>query len=138
MYSSLMVTFEFMAPIHHIYGMSSRPVSSERYVTFHTYYFNNPWTLPSSAASFEGQPHTRMSMPLSATEIAYQVVLDSSVDLDPDTSLMDEEDLVLEPVWTTSVYATPGCDMRYEWLYPGIRSIEFVCQHHNEPTIGSG
>jgi hypothetical protein len=38
-----------------------------------------------------------MAMPLSTTEIAYQVVLDSSVDPDPVTSQMDEEDLVLEP-----------------------------------------
>jgi hypothetical protein len=28
MYSSLMGTFDFIAPIHHVYAMSSRPVSS--------------------------------------------------------------------------------------------------------------
>jgi hypothetical protein len=54
MYSSLMGTFEFMAPIHHVYAMSSRLVSSKRYVHFRMSYFNNPWTLPSSTSSYEG------------------------------------------------------------------------------------
>jgi hypothetical protein len=65
MYSSLMGTFDFMAPIHHVYAMSSRPVSSERSVPFHTSYFNDPWTLPSSTTSCEGQSHDGMAMPLS-------------------------------------------------------------------------
>jgi hypothetical protein len=82
MYSSLMGTFDFMAPIHHIYAMSSRSASSMRFVPFHTSYFNDPWTLPSSTTSCEGQSHTGMAMPLSTAEIAYQVVLDSSVDPD--------------------------------------------------------
>jgi hypothetical protein len=86
MYSSLMGAFEFMAPIHHIYAMSSRLVSSERYVPFRTSYFNNPWTLPSSTTSCEGQSHVGMAMPLSTAEIVYQVVLDSSIDPDPTTS----------------------------------------------------
>jgi hypothetical protein len=47
MYSSLMGTFNFMAPVHHIYAVSSRPVSSERFVPFHTSYFNDTLTLPS-------------------------------------------------------------------------------------------
>jgi hypothetical protein len=40
-----------------------------------------------------------MSMPLSATDIAYQDVLDSSIDLDSIPSPTDEEDLV----WATSL-----------------------------------
>jgi hypothetical protein len=102
MYSSLMGTFDFMAPVHHIYAMSSRSASSMRFVPFRTSYFNDPWTLPSSTASCEGQSHTGMAMPLSTTEIVYQVVLDSSVDPDPVTSQTDEEDPVLKPVWATS------------------------------------
>jgi hypothetical protein len=54
MYSSLMGTFNFMAPIHHVYAMSSRLVSSERSVPFRTSYFKDPWTLPSSNSSCEG------------------------------------------------------------------------------------
>jgi hypothetical protein len=47
MYSSLMGTFDFMAPVHHIYAMSSRYSSSMRSIPFRTSYFNDPWTLPS-------------------------------------------------------------------------------------------
>ena len=82
MYSSLMGSFDFVTPIHYIYAMSSRSTSSMRFVPFHTSYFNDPWTLPSSTASFEGQSHTRMAMPLSVEEIAYHAFLDSYVDPD--------------------------------------------------------
>jgi hypothetical protein len=44
-----------------------------------------------------------MAMPLSVEDIVYQVVLDSSADLDPVTSPTDEEDLVLKPMWATSL-----------------------------------
>jgi hypothetical protein len=54
MYSSLMGTFDFMAPIHHVYAMSSRPVSSERSIPFRTSYFSDPWTLPFPNSSCEG------------------------------------------------------------------------------------
>jgi hypothetical protein len=40
-----------------------------------------------------------MAMLLSVAEISYQVVLDSSVDPDPVTLQMDEEDPILELVW---------------------------------------
>jgi hypothetical protein len=93
-----MGTFYFMAPVHRIYAMSSSLVSSERFIPFRTSYFNDPWTLPSSTTSCEGQLHSRMAMPLSTVEIVYQSVLDSSADLDPVTSQMNEEDHVLEPV----------------------------------------
>jgi hypothetical protein len=71
MYSSLMGTFDFVAPIHHIYAMSSRYSSSVRSVPFFTSYFNDPWTLPSLTISCEGQSHIGMTMPLSSMEIQY-------------------------------------------------------------------
>jgi hypothetical protein len=98
-----------MAPIHHIYTMSSRFASSMRYVPFRTSYFNDPWTLPSLNVSCEGQSHTGMAMPLSIAEIVYQVVLDSSDDPDPVTSQIDKEDLVLEPVWANSPSCSRDC-----------------------------
>jgi hypothetical protein len=109
MYSSLMGTFDFMAPVHHIHAMSTRPVSSERFVPFRTSYFNDPLTLPSLTVSCEGQSHAGMAMRLSTTEIAYQAILDSSVDPDPITSQKGEEDLVLEPVWATSPSCSHDC-----------------------------
>jgi hypothetical protein len=103
MYSSLMGTFEFLALIHHVYTMSSRPTYAGRSIPFHTSYFSDPWTLPSPTSSCEGQLHAGMAMPLSTVEIVYQVVLDSSIDTDVVTSQTNEEDLVLRPVWATSL-----------------------------------
>jgi hypothetical protein len=42
MYYSLMGTFNFMELIHHVYAMSSRPVSTKRSISFHTSYFSDP------------------------------------------------------------------------------------------------
>jgi hypothetical protein len=39
MYSSLMGTFDFSAPNHQVYAMSSRPVSTGRSIPFRTSYF---------------------------------------------------------------------------------------------------
>jgi hypothetical protein len=81
MYSSLMGTFNFMALVHHIYAMYSRPIFSERSAPFHTSYFNNPWTLPSSISYCEGHSHTGMTIPLLTMKIAYQTILDSSIQI---------------------------------------------------------
>jgi hypothetical protein len=83
--------------------MSSRPSSTERSIPFRTSHFSDPWTLPSPTLSIEGQSHASMAMPLLAVDIVYQAILDSSTDPDPATSQTDEEDLVLRPVWATSL-----------------------------------
>jgi hypothetical protein len=115
-----MDTFDFMAPIHHVYAMSNMLVSLERFVPFRTSYFNDPWTLPSSTSSCEGQSHDGMAMPLSTTKIAYQFVLESSVNLDPITSPTDEEDLVLKPMWATSL----SCSHDYpDETFPSFEAI---------------
>jgi hypothetical protein len=49
-----------------------------------------------------------MVMPLSETKIVYQVVLEYFTDPDPVTSSTDEEDLVLRPVWATSLSCSYG------------------------------
>jgi hypothetical protein len=86
MYSSLMGTFHFSAPIHHIYFMSSRSALVVRSIPFRTSYCSDPWILPSPTSSSEGQLHAVMDMPLLAVDITYQVVLDSFIDPDPITS----------------------------------------------------
>jgi hypothetical protein len=101
-YSSLMGTFDFITPIHHIYAMSNRYALLMRYIPFRTSYFNYPWTISSLTMSCEGQSHIGMEMSLSVVEIVYQVVLDSNVDPDPVSSQTNEEDLVLWPIWDTS------------------------------------
>jgi hypothetical protein len=55
MYSSFMGTFDFTTPIHHIYTISNDSSSLMRSVPFRTLYFNDPWSLPSSTMSGEGQ-----------------------------------------------------------------------------------
>jgi hypothetical protein len=69
MYSSLMGTFKFVTPSHHIYAMSSRPVSTGRSIHFRTSYFSDPWTLPSSTSPCEGQPHTGIISPTSISHV---------------------------------------------------------------------
>jgi hypothetical protein len=86
MYSSLMGTFDFSALIHHVYAMFSRLASAGRSIPFRTSYFSDPWTLPCSTLSCEGQLHADIAMTLSIVEIVYQFVLDSSANLDPVTS----------------------------------------------------
>jgi hypothetical protein len=110
--SSLMGTFDFSAPIHHVYAMSSRLDSAERSIPFRNSYFSDPWTLPSMTSSIEGQSHDGMAMPLSAVEIVYQSILDSFAGPNPVTSQMDEEDPVLRPVWATSLSCSH--DLLYE------------------------
>jgi hypothetical protein len=97
MYSSLMGTFDFSTPIHHIYAMFGMPASVERSIPFCTSYFSDPWTLPSPILLIEGQSHDGMAMPLSGAEITYQAILDSSVDPDPIPSQTVEEDPVPSP-----------------------------------------
>jgi hypothetical protein len=101
MYSSLMGTFDFSTPIHHIYAISSMLTSVERSIPFYTSYFSDPWTLPSPTSSIEGQSHDGMAMSISTIEIGYQAILDSSTDPDLVPSQMVEEDPVLRPMWAT-------------------------------------
>jgi hypothetical protein len=103
LYSSLMGTFNFLAPNHHVYAMFSRPVSTGRSIPFRTSHFDDLWTLPFPTLSCEGKLHVGMAMPLSAAEISYQVVLDPSVDPDPIPSSMDKDDIVSRPMWATSL-----------------------------------
>jgi hypothetical protein len=98
-----MGSFDFVAPIYHIYAISSRSLSSMRFVPFCTSYFNDPWTLPSLTLSCEGHSHIGMAMPLLAEEVVYQVVLNTIVDSDPCSSHRDKEDTILEPVWETQL-----------------------------------
>jgi hypothetical protein len=86
MYSSLMGSFDFMAPIHHIHSISSRSSLSMRFVPFRTLYFNNPWTLPSLTMSCEGQSHIGMSILLSAIKVAYHAIINTTFDLNPFSS----------------------------------------------------
>jgi hypothetical protein len=86
MYSSLMDSFDFMAPIHHIHAISNLSSLSMRPIPFRFSYFNDPWTLTSSTMSYEVLSHIGMEMPLSTTEVVYQSILDTTADPDPSSS----------------------------------------------------
>jgi hypothetical protein len=66
-----MGTFDFMAQIHHVYTMSSRPVLTEMSIPFCTSYFSDLWTLASSTMSCEGQPHTTIISPTFVSHVGY-------------------------------------------------------------------
>jgi hypothetical protein len=78
MYSSLMGTFKFMSPSHHVYSMSSRPVLTGSSIPFRTSYFGDTSTLPSLTASCEGHPHTRITSPTSFSHVGYGSTTSSS------------------------------------------------------------
>jgi hypothetical protein len=99
MYSSLMGIFDFMAPIHHIHSISNKSSSSMSSIPFHTFYFNDTWTLPSPTMSFKVQLHIGMEMSLSITEVVYQAILITNANPDPFSSRENKEDPVLKPVW---------------------------------------
>jgi hypothetical protein len=104
MSSSLMGSFDFKALIHHIYVISSESSSLMRFVPFCTSYFNDPWTLPSLTMSYEGESQIRMAMTLPSSKVVYQDILDAIADPNPSSSLTDEVDLVLEPIWAAHSY----------------------------------
>jgi hypothetical protein len=80
-------------------SISDESSSSLRFIPFCTSYFNDPWTLPSPAMSYEGHSHIGMEMSLSIVEIVYQAIQEATVDPDPSSSWMEEVDPVLEPIW---------------------------------------
>jgi len=68
-----MGTFDFLAPIAYINTIYDMYLYVQ-FVSFLTSYFDDPWTIPSSTMSYEGESHIRMAMPLSAVEIAYHAI----------------------------------------------------------------
>jgi hypothetical protein len=60
-------------------------------------YFDDPWILPSPLAMMDGTGHPGMSMPLSAAEVVYSLVQQTSANSDPTPA--QEFDPLLEPIW---------------------------------------
>jgi hypothetical protein len=75
MYSSLMSSFDFVVPIHHIHAIFSESSSLMRFVPFRTLYFNDPWTVPSLTMSYKGKLHIGMEMPLFTTKNTYHSII---------------------------------------------------------------
>jgi hypothetical protein len=94
-----MVTFNFSAAISYINALFDESSSLLRFVSFHTSYFNDPWTLTSLTTSYEGHSHIRMEMSLHIVNIAYRTIQETTANLDPLSSQMKEVDLVQQPIW---------------------------------------
>jgi hypothetical protein len=94
-----MGTFDFTTPIQHINFISNESSLSMRCFPFHTLYFNDSWTLPSLAMSYEGHSHIGIEIPLSAVENLYQTILEAIADLGSSSSWKDELDPILYPIW---------------------------------------
>jgi hypothetical protein len=60
-------------------------------------YFQDPWTLPSPSATMDETGQAGIATPLSATEVAYSLVQQTSAT--PDSIPAQELDPLLKPIW---------------------------------------
>jgi len=104
----LMGTFNYPPPSDDVKMISAIPDQPKDGIfqvsSFCMNYFTDPWILPSPSASMEGTGHPGMVMPLSAIEVAYNIVQQTlaNLDLNPPQEL----DLVLEPIWAQAYLST--------------------------------
>ena len=95
---SLMGTFVFPPPHDDIKFISNHhKVEIFQVSSFRTTYFKDPWILPSPSATMDETGHPGMSIPLSATEVAYSLVQHALAN--PDLTPAQELDPLLEPIW---------------------------------------
>jgi hypothetical protein len=102
---SLMGTFYYPPPhddVNFIYTHHKADIFQVS--SFHMTYFVDPWILPSPSDMMDETGHSGMSMPLSATEVAYSLVQQASTN--PDPTLAQELDPLLEAIWAQGSLAT--------------------------------
>jgi hypothetical protein len=94
----LMGTFDYLPPQGDVKFISDHhKVEIFQVSSFHMTYFTDPWILPSPSTMMDGTWHPGMSMPLSAVEVKYSLVQQTSANTDPTPA--QELDPLLEPVW---------------------------------------
>jgi hypothetical protein len=95
---SLMGTFDYPPPHGDFKFISTHHKAEIFHVSsFRTTYFQDLWILPSPSAMMDEIGHAGMSIPLSATEVAYSLVQQASATPDPIPA--QELDPPLEPIW---------------------------------------
>jgi hypothetical protein len=108
LFSLLMGTFDYSSPSNDVKLISLVPdqpkVAILQVSSFTTSYFHDLWALPSPLVLMEGIGNLGMAMPLSATEVAYNIFQQASVN--PDLTPSQELDPVLEPIWAQYSLAT--------------------------------
>ena len=94
---SLMGTFNYLPPQGDIKFISNHhKVEIFQVSSFHMTYFEDPWILLSPSAMMDEIGHPGMSMPLSATEVAYSLVQQTLANTDPTPA--QEFNPLLEPI----------------------------------------
>ena len=102
---SLMGTFDYPPPHGDVKFILTHHKADIFHVSsFRTTYFQDPWIIPSPSATMDETGHAGMSMPLSATKVAYSLV-QQTLDT-PDPTPAQELDPLLEPVWAQGSLAT--------------------------------
>jgi hypothetical protein len=95
---SLMGTFDYPPPHGDAKFISTHHKDEIFHVSsFRTTYFQDPWILPFPSATMDETGHTGMSMPLSAAEVAYSLVQQTSTT--PNMTPAQELDPLREPIW---------------------------------------
>jgi hypothetical protein len=108
---SLMGTFDYPPPQSDVKFISTHHKAEIFHVSsFRTTYFNDPWILPSPSDTMEATGHAGMSSPLSAAEVAYSTVQQTSAT--PDPTPAPELDPLFEPIWAqNSLVDTDSLDL---------------------------
>jgi hypothetical protein len=108
---SLMGTFDYPPPQGDVKFISTHHKAEIFHVSsFRTTYFNDPWILPSPSDTMEATGHAGMSSPLSAAEVAYSTVQQTSAT--PDPTPAPELDPLFEPIWArNSLVDTDSLDL---------------------------
>jgi hypothetical protein len=108
---SLMGTFDYPPPQGDVKFISTHHKAEIFNVSsFRTTYFTDPWILPSPSDTMEATRHAGMSSPLSAAEVAYSMVQQTSATPDPIPA--PELDPPFEPIWAqNSLVDTDSLDL---------------------------
>jgi hypothetical protein len=94
----LMGTFDYPPPQGDIKFISNHhKVDIFQVSSFRMTYFDDPWILPFPSTMMDGTGNPGMSMPLSAAEVVYSLVQQTSTNTDPAPT--QEFDPLLEPIW---------------------------------------